>query len=105
MSVRPGAYLGSEDVRSLDLFLTAYSLARSDLGLPEYGPGEETLLVDFSAWLEKRLKKTDTRGWWGLIERADGSKTNVYTFIDFFDEFLKKEIGIVGGIKKTSQDP
>jgi hypothetical protein len=35
ISIRPGAYLGAEDVRSLELFLTAYGQAREDLGLPK----------------------------------------------------------------------
>lgn len=47
MSVRPGMYLGAEDVRSLHLFITAYTQARSDLGVPEFGEGEETVCKNF----------------------------------------------------------
>lgn len=93
MRVRPGMYLGSEEVRALDLYLTAYAQARLDLGLPEHGPGEERLLPCFQQWLEKRLKTTDTRGWWGLIEQADPTGTNVRTFLALFDEFLLTEVG------------
>lgn len=98
MSVRPGAYLGCERVQSLDLFLTAYMLARSDLGAPEYGTGEERLLGNFAAWLEQRLDISDTRGWWGLIERYDPSDTNIRTFIKLFDEFLRTNGGVPSGL-------
>jgi hypothetical protein len=99
MSKRPGAYLGAEDVRSLDLYLMAYAHARNDLGLPDYGPGEESLMADFHRWLETRLQTTDTRGWWGLVEREDPSKANVHTFIALFDEFLKAETDSQEGLR------
>jgi len=86
--LRPGSYLGAEDVRSLYLFITAYTMARTDLGMPELGRGEELLLSDFQRWLEKKLGMSDTRGWHGLIERQDSGENNVFTFLRLFDEFL-----------------
>jgi hypothetical protein len=88
MRRRPASYLGAEDVWSLYLFVHAYSMARSDLGMKEFGRGEETLLSDFKVWLENKFGMTDTRGWHGLIERIDGSATNIFTFLRLFDEFL-----------------
>ena len=90
MSVRPGAYLGgSETVSTLELYLTAYSFARTDLGFPEFGMGEDALLKDFQDWLSKRLDLTSTLGWAGLIARIDPSPRNVHSFIRYFDEFLR----------------
>jgi hypothetical protein len=90
-SRRPGAYLGGEDVRSLDLFLNAYSQAREDLGLPAFVPGEDTLFKDFESWLSQRSGLSDTRGWWGLIERLDTTSNNIRTFLHLFDEFLRTQ--------------
>lgn len=102
MSVRPGAYLGSERVEALELFINAYTQARTDLGVPEFGSGEERMLVDFTQWLEERLGIHDTRGWWGLIARFDASDTNVRTFVHLFDEFLRTSVGDAQGLCQRS---
>jgi hypothetical protein len=89
ISRRPGAYLGDETVRTLATYLLAYSFARTDLGFPEFGVGEETLLRDFHQWLEGRLKVHSTLGWRSIIEKVDSSERSVHTFIKLFDEFLE----------------
>lgn len=104
MSVRPGAYIGSENIAALELFITAYTLARTDLGVPEFGSGEETLLVDFQLWLQERLRLHDTRGWPGLIEKADPSPRNVHTFLRLFDQFLREAAGVPDGLAVTGTE-
>jgi hypothetical protein len=98
MSVRPGMYLGAEDVRTLDTFVAGYTQARSDLGLPEYGIGEERLLAEFHRWLERELGRRSNLGWHSLIEHADASEKNVHTFIKLFDRFLKEVAGFPDGL-------
>lgn len=98
LAVHPAAYLGSEEVFAVELFFMAYVHARTDLGLPEHGPEEDDILPGFVRFLERRTKQTDTRGWWGLIERIDGSDSNVRTFFRLFDEYARSELGITDGI-------
>jgi hypothetical protein len=91
-------YLGDESVRTLATYLYAYEKARADLQLPAFGKGEETLLSAFHSWLEARLSRHSTLGWSHLIEVADPSPKSIYTFIAFFDEFLKQAAGIAQGL-------
>jgi hypothetical protein len=87
--LRPGAYLGSEDVHALALYIFAYSSAREDLGFAEFGAAEKDVLSDFEKWLAMTANMSDTRGWPGLIARIDPSVRSVHTFLRLFDEFLK----------------
>jgi len=94
---RPGMYLGAETVEALAIYINGYATARRDLGLPDFGPAEETLLVDFGDWLQRRHGH-NTRGCWGVIEKIDTSNKSVRTFLDLFDEFLRSERNIDGGL-------
>lgn len=102
ISIRPGAYLGAEDVRSLDLYLSAYGHAREDLGLPAFFPDEDSLLEDFTSWLKRTTGLSDTRGWWGLIEQLDKTPKNVHLFLRLFDEFLRVEANVADGLQARS---
>jgi len=104
LNVRPGAHLGAEDVRTLEVYLSAYTFARTDLGLPAFGRGEETLLDDFEHWLGRDIKQTTTLGWSSLIEKLDPSSKNVHIFLRQFDRFLREERGIVDGLSKPSTE-
>ena len=88
IKTRPGAYLGTENVWALELFIAAYSQARTDLGFPQFGTGEENFLRDFGEWLEAKYELHDTRGWPSLVEKIDPSTKNVQSFFALFDEFL-----------------
>ena len=98
MSLRPVMYLYTETIFALEVYVSGYRRARVDLGFPPYGRGEETLLADFSKWLEEKMKLHDTRGWLGLIDRADPSPKSIHTFIRLFDEFLKTSAGVAEGL-------
>jgi len=85
----PGAYLGNLNVRSLELYINAYSHARADLGLPRFSERDaHGLLEAFTGSLKKRLANTSNVGWADLIERLDPSDRNVLTFFREFDVFL-----------------
>lgn len=88
VSARPGMFLASENVAALSLYLQAYGQARVDLGLPEFGRGEETLLADFTAWLMARSASRHDHGWQELIHFANPDARNVQTFFSLFEEFL-----------------
>jgi hypothetical protein len=103
MSRRPGAYLGSERVEALSLYLHAYTFARTDLGLPAFGVGEEDILPKFEIWLEGHSGMHSTLGWKGLIERIDSSDQNIRTFIRLFDQFLREEIRLAEGLNLSSR--
>lgn len=98
LAAHPAQRLGAERVFAIELFLAAYGEARIDLGLPEFYPGEEDTMPGFARFLERRTGLTDTRGWWGFIERLDESERSAHTFFRLFDEYARVELGIVNGI-------
>lgn len=95
LSVRPRQVLGREDVRALAVFLDAYGSIRRDAGLPEFPLAEGQLLEAFHRWLAGRygLFGLDL---WQIVERLDASPSNVWTFLDCFDEYLRVERGVPG---------
>ncbi|WOO39346.1 hypothetical protein [Rubellicoccus peritrichatus] len=91
MSCRPGAYLGGESVTLFQAYLNGAITSRRKLGISVFTPEEEHILVNFEKWMENKFEITDTRGWWGLIQKIDSSDKNIYTFIRLFDEFLEQD--------------
>jgi hypothetical protein len=85
---RPGMYLGDERVRTLATFIRAYAQAREDLGIPEFGEGEELVLDDFEKWLAEKQNDSREVAWPTLIEAVDASERNARTFFRLFGEFL-----------------
>lgn len=91
---RPGMWVpGPETAANLQTYLIAYRQARADLGMPEYGRGEEDLLERFEKWVGEHLKSSKTMGWASYVQEADSSPKNVHTFFRLFEEFLA-EIGM-----------
>jgi hypothetical protein len=85
--VRPGAFLGSEDVRVLCAYIRGYSCAREDLGFAPFGEGEETLLAGFDRWLVAEKGGFPNMGWAFNVAQIDESETNVRTFFRLWEEF------------------
>ncbi|MCB9593940.1 MAG: hypothetical protein H6719_14500 [Sandaracinaceae bacterium] len=86
-AVRPGMSFEDRRARSVYLWTLGYRWAREDLGYPEYGHGEESLLADFCAWLAKRTGLVGV-DWIHHIEHIDSSPDNAVTLFRLFDEFL-----------------
>jgi hypothetical protein len=85
---RPGMYLGSESVRTLETYLQGYIQARRDLGVPELPGDQNNVLDEFGVWLALKLKSKRNFGWAVHIELMDPSSANVHTFFREFQEFL-----------------
>jgi hypothetical protein len=100
--VRPGAFLGSEEVRTLSAFLWGYRAARIDLGAPEFGGDENSLLQNFTTWLKVRYADDRDVSWETLIEdaflrtpttiefrrRTSPTDGSAKLFFKLFEEFL-----------------
>jgi len=88
---RPAMWVpGPETVRNLETYLIGYRQAREDLGMPEFGAGEEDLLEDFTQWLAKRLRSEKQLCWAGFIDEVDPGPKNVQSFFRLFVEFLRE---------------
>lgn len=90
VNTRPGMFLGDERVRTLDTYIQAYSQARTDLGLSEFGAGEESILADFGRWLGAKLGDTRDVGWASLVARHDPGEHSAKVFFLLFEEFLNE---------------
>ena len=87
-SVRPSMFFEDRRARSVYLWTLGYRWSREDLGYPEYGHGEESLLADFCAWLARRTGLVGV-DWIHHIENIDASPDNAATLFKLFDEFLQ----------------
>ncbi|WP_433927078.1 hypothetical protein AB3662_29085 [Sorangium cellulosum] len=90
VSVRPGMFLGDENVRTLAVFIQEYCQARVDLGMPEFGATESSLLAEFEKWLATKLDDTRDVAWPTLIAADDPGERNVRAFFSRFEEFLRE---------------
>lgn len=90
MSKRPGMFLGNERVATLATYLQGYVQARMDLGMPEFGSGEVTLLSEFEAWLAAEMNDTRHVAWPTLIATADPGDHSARTFFTRMEEFLQQ---------------
>ncbi|WP_438006166.1 hypothetical protein WME89_47375 [Sorangium sp. So ce321] len=88
VSVRPGMFLGDENVKTLATFIQGYCQARIDLGIPEFGAAESSLLDEFEKWLSNKLNDTRDVAWPTLISTEDPGERNVRRFFSRFEEFL-----------------
>lgn len=88
---RPGMYLGAEGIRDLDLFMSGYTLARSDLGLCGKSSSDKEYLDQFGEWLNRRAAdpENDIPRWSYQIYTRDPSEKNIHTFFKLFEEFLQ----------------
>ena len=105
MSKRPGMFLGNERVGTLATYLQGYGQARVDLGVPEFGEGEETLLVDFEKWLAAEMGDTRDVAWPTLIATADPGDHNVRTFFHRLEEFLQQRGQCLSRLVEKEQSP
>lgn len=76
----PGAHLGTENVRALEVYLLGCMRAREDLGAPHFAPEEADLLSEFGRWLAAKFQIDKELGWAGYIGEIDPSDRNVRTF-------------------------
>jgi hypothetical protein len=101
--LRPGMFLGGEEVRTLSAFIIGYETARSDLGQPGMSEEEEQLFAGFQSWLKQKFsEERTTLGWESIVEEqflkapttseyrrarspADGSAV---LFFRLFDDYL-----------------
>jgi hypothetical protein len=90
VSARPGMFLGDENVKTLSTFIQGYRQARIDLGVPELGTAESSLLDEFEKWLADKLGDTRDVAWPTLIATEDPSERNTQTFFSRFEEFLQE---------------
>jgi len=90
VSVRPGMFLGDENVKSLASFIHGYTQARIDLGLPGFGSPDSSILDEFEKWLAMKLNDTRDVAWQTLIMTEDPTEKNVQTFFSRFEEFLRE---------------
>ncbi|WP_437896394.1 hypothetical protein [Sorangium sp. So ce124] len=90
VSVRPGMFLGDENVRTLATFIHGYRQARIDLGMPEFGATESSLFDEFEKWLAAKLDDTRDVAWPTLVATQDPGERNVRTFFLLFEEFLRE---------------
>ncbi|WP_437685674.1 hypothetical protein [Sorangium sp. So ce176] len=82
--------LGDENVRTLAVFIQGYCQAGVDLGMPEFGATESSLLAEFEKWLATKLDDTRDVAWPTLIATDDPGERNVRTFFARFEEFLQE---------------
>ena len=90
VSVRPGMFLSDENVKTLATFIQGYGQARLDLGVPEFGTAESSLIDEFEKWLAAKLGDTRDVTLPTLIATEDPSARNVRTFFSRFEEFLRE---------------
>ncbi|WP_437997796.1 hypothetical protein WMF26_45295 [Sorangium sp. So ce185] len=90
VSVRPGMFLGDENVKTLAMFIQGYCQVRVDLGMPEFGAGESSLLDEFQKWLSTKLNDTRDVAWPTLIATEDPGERNVRRFFSRFEAFLRE---------------
>jgi len=67
--IRPGTFLGDEEVRTLRAFLEGYEGARIDMGLAGMSDEDQALLSDFTAWLKERFGHSTMDWSWIVQER------------------------------------
>src|SRR5262245_59790369 len=99
--LRPGSFLGDEEVRTLWAFVHGYEASREDMGLVGISREDRALLDGFTAWLNARFGES-TMGWDWIVQEqyregpgvggvrgarsaTDGS---IRLFFDLFEEFL-----------------
>jgi hypothetical protein len=86
---RPAMWVpGPETVENLQSYLNGYRQARGDLGIPEYGAGDETILDEFTSWLKQHIGSDKTLNWADYVQEVDPGAKNVYTFFNLFEQFL-----------------
>jgi hypothetical protein len=83
-------FLGDENVKTLATFIQGYCQARNDLGVPEFGATESSLLDEFEKWLAARLGDTRDVAWPTLVATEDAGERNARTFFLRFEEFLQE---------------
>src|SRR6185369_9634647 len=67
--LRPGSFLGDEEVRTLWAFLDGYEAARIDMGLTGMSREDRALLDGFTAWLKARFGENTMDWCWIVQER------------------------------------
>ena len=102
---RPGMFLGSEDVRALDVYLLGYQQARHDLGVPDLLSDERVLWEHFNSWLVSRTGGSASLRWPTLVERIDPSSRNLRTFFRLLEEFLATRGQSLSDISSPSWPP
>lgn len=88
MKIGAVPYLGGRSIKLFGLYITAYQSAREELSVTTFGSGEEKVLDDFSAWLNKR-QGVDCH-WIQQVWMIDSSDQNLDTFLALFEEFINK---------------
>ncbi len=85
---RPAMYLGQPSVTHLGIFLSGYSFARRQLGIPQ--TEQEEQFSEFQAWIQQKFKVSSSQSWEKiLLFFAQDEASALDQFFTLFDEFYQ----------------
>jgi hypothetical protein len=83
---RPAMYLGQPSVTHLDVFLSGYSFARRQLGIPQ--TEQEQQFAEFQGWIQQRFQVKSSQSWDKiLLFFAQDEASALEQFFTLLDEF------------------
>jgi hypothetical protein len=90
---RPAMYLGEPSVTHLGVFLSGYSFARRQLGIPQ--TEQEQLFSEFQGWIQRKFKVSSSQSWEKiLLFFAQDEASALEQFFALFDEFSQEVAGL-----------
>lgn len=88
---RPGMYIGSANLDSLDFFLVGYEFARSELSV-EVREKEIEFYREFQPWLQKRFQVETVNSWAKIIRFYSHDEKEAFNFFfKLLSEFLARD--------------